>query len=154
MKLFNIKKKTFWFWLAVLILFALLIYFFTYFFAKDHKKVIYEKNQRRIYLLERKKYGNKDREMWRMVYEDMKTGNRSFVLGNSPKGFSEDKMAAIVINTIEQGKTKSFDQVERTGITMRAAKTDIHSNMIDKKGLGDIFGDMTKQFEFETSVNL
>lgn len=132
------KYKKLYLGLALLLLLVLLIYFFTYFFANKNKKVIYQDTQRRIYLTEKKEY-KKGREMWRMVYEDQKTGNRFFILGNSKKGFSDKAMAKIVINTIDQGKTKSFDQVEGAGITMRKATTDIHSNLIDKKGIGDLF---------------
>lgn len=133
--------------LAFLLLLAILIYFFTYFFAKKNNKVIYEKDGRRIYLIERRAYGNKGREMWRMVLENRKTGKRMFILGNSRKGYPENKMARIVINTIDQGQVKSFDNVESAGVTMRDAKTDIHSNTIEKKGPGDIFKDL----KFDTS---
>ena len=128
-----ITKKQIFIWIGILILIALLIYFFTYFFAKKNNKVIYEKDGKRIYLIERKPYGNKGREMWRMVYENKTTGARTFVLGNSKKGFPEKKMATIIINTVDQGKKASFDQVESVGVTMRPAKTDIHSNLVDKK---------------------
>lgn len=139
MKLEFLKKRKFWLWaLVVLILVLLLIYFYSYFFAKKHNKVIFQDEQRRIYLIEKKGYnGRKDREMWRMVYEDQKTGLRTFITGNAPKGFSEKKMSEIVINTIEKGKKASFDQVQRVGVTLAAAKTDVHSNLIDKKSFSD-----------------
>ncbi len=141
------KYKKLYMGLALLILLALLIYFFTYFFANKNNKVIYQDAQRRIYLTSKKEY-KKGREMWRMVYEDQKTGNRWFVLGNSKKGFSDKAMAKIVINTIDQGKSKSFDQVESAGVTMAKATTDIHSNLIDKKEIGDFFPDI----EFTPSI--
>lgn len=76
--------------------------------------------------------------MWRMVYEDQKTGNRWFVMGNSNKGFPDSKMAKIVLNTVEKGQRRSFDLVERAGVTLKAATTDVHSNLIDKRGLDDL----------------
>jgi len=128
------KYKKLWYALAILLLLALLFYFYTTFFSKKHDKVIYEDVHRRIYLNEKKEY-KKGREMWRLVYEDQKTGTRYFVMGNSPKGFSNAKMSRIILNTIDKGQLKSFDQVERVGITMKKANTDIHSNLIGKKEL-------------------
>lgn len=136
------KKNTFFIVLGLLLLLVLIFYFYTYFFAAENKKVIYEDPQRRIYLNERKVYGTKGREMWRMVYEDMKSGQRYFVLGNSKKGLKEKEMAKVIINTVDQGKTKSFDQVNSIGVTMKSAKTDIHSNLIAKKGASDIGEDL------------
>lgn len=141
-KIFN--KRNLVLLLVVLLLIALLVYFYTYFFSKDSGKVIYQDAQRRIYLNEKKLYGKKDREMWRMVYEDQKTGNRFFVLGNSPKGYPNAKMAKIILNTIDQGKMKSFDLVERVGITMKEGKTDIHSNLVEKKSVDGYFPDMSE----------
>lgn len=139
------KNKKLLIALALLILLALLIYFYTYFFSEDNKKVIYQDAQRRIYLNQKKEY-KPGRLMWRMVYEDQKSGNRMFVLGNSLKGFSDKKMAQIVLNTIDKGKYKSFDQVEQVGITMKAAKTDIHSNLIAKKDVSEMFPEMPLEF--------
>jgi len=131
------RKQTIFILIALLILVGLFIYFYTYIFAKDERKIIYEQGQRRIYLLDKKEY-KKGREMWRMVLEDQKTGSRFFILGNSRKGFENKKMSEIVINTVDQGKMKSFDHVQGAGITMRVAKTDIHSNMIEKSKLSEI----------------
>jgi hypothetical protein len=140
------RKRALFFILALLILIAVFLYFYTYVFAKDSKKIIYEEGQRRIYLLEKKEY-KKGREMWRMVLEDQKTGQRFFILGNSKKGYDNKKMAEIVINTVDQQKLKSFDQVQGAGITMRVAKTDLHSNLIEKNKISDI-GDYFKDLNF------
>lgn len=146
------RKKQLFIFLAFLILIAILFYFYTYFFANKHKKVIYQDAQRRIYLIEKKEY-KKGREMWRMVYEDQKTGNRFFVLGNTRKNYSEKNMSKRVLNTIEQGQMKSYDQVDSVGLTMRKANTDIHSNLIEKNNF-DVFGDLDKDFnELSTSFN-
>lgn len=130
------KYKKLWYALAILLLLALLFYFYTTFFSNKHDKVIYQDAHRRIYLNEKKEY-KKGREMWRMVYEDQKTGTRYFVMANSPKGFSNSKMTKIVLNTIDKGQMKSFDLVERVGVTIVKGKTDIHSNLIGKKDLVD-----------------
>lgn len=142
-------KKQVFIWIAILLLLALVIYFFTYFFAQKNNKVIYEKDGKRIYLTERKVYGTKGREMWRMVLEDKTTGKRIYVLGNSKKNFPEKKMAAIVINTITKGQMRSFDQVESCGVTMREAKTDIHSNMVENKNTLDTLKDGFSGLSFE-----
>lgn len=144
-----ITKKQVYIALAILLLLALLIYFYTYFFAKKNNKVIYEKDGKRIYLIERKPYGAKGREYWKMVLEDKTTGGRTFIMGNTKKGYPEKKMAAIIINTVNQGKKASFDQVESVGVTMRPAKTDIHSNLVEKKGKDEILdGFSGMEFEF------
>jgi hypothetical protein len=136
------RSKKFWFWFFVILIILVLLYYFTYVLASKNGKVIYQDSTRRIYLTERKSYqGRPDREMWKMVYEDQKDGKRKYILGNSPKGFSDKKMSQIILNTIDQGKTKSFDQVQRVGITMNDAKTDIHSNLIPKKSLSDFIPD-------------
>lgn len=136
------QKQTLFLILGILLLIALVFYFYTYVFAKNQATVIYEKGQRRIYLLDKKEY-KKGREMWRMVLEDQKDGQRFFILGNSKKGFDNKQMADLIINTVDQSKMKSFDQVKGAGITMRIAKTDIHTNMIEKSGWKDII----KNFE-------
>lgn len=128
----NPKTKKILIWVGILLLVALLIYFLTYFLAKKNNKVIYQKDNKRIYLNDKKEY-KPGRIMWRMVYEDKASGNRIFILGNSKKGFSDKKMAAIVMNTLEKGKMRSFDSVESAGVTMRDAKTDMHSNLVEKK---------------------
>ncbi len=129
--------------LFFVLLLILVIYLYTYYFAKDSKKVIFQDSNRRIYLIKKTIYSQKGsgakREMWRMVYEDRTTGNRFFVFGNTPKGYKESKMSKIVLNTIDQGKTKSFDQVDTVGINIKKASTDIHSNLIDKKDPSDVF---------------
>ncbi len=137
-KIFN--KRNLFLLLGLLLLLALLIYFYTYYFSNGSNKVIYQDAQRRIYLNEKKEY-KKGREMWRMVYEDQKTGDRYFVLGNSKKGFSNDKMAKVVLNTLDQGKMSSFDQVQGAGVTIKKAKTDVHSNLVGKKDIGEFFPD-------------
>lgn len=144
------KYRKLYIGLAILLLLVLLIYFYTYFFANKNNKVIYQDTARRIYLTEKKAYGNKGREMWRMVYEDQKTGKRFFVLGNSKKGYSEKKMVKILLNTIDQKQTKSFDQVESVGVTMKEAKSDIHSNNV-KKGPDEVF-DNIFDTDFELSI--
>ena len=125
---------------VLLVIFIIaLIYFYTYFFAKKHGRVIYEDDTRRIYLTEIKQYDKrKDREMWRMVYEDRKTNKRYFILGNAKKGYSESEMCKRILNTIDQDKMSSYDQVDGVGVTIRKANTDIHSNLISKKGLEDL----------------
>lgn len=136
------KKKKILVWIFVILLILVLLYFFTYYLAGKNNKVIYQDATRRIYLIERKGYqGRPDREMWNMVYEDMKTGQRTYITGNTRKGFPNKKMAEIVLNTIDQGKKSSFDSVQRVGVTITAAKTDIHSNLIDKKSLMDLWPD-------------
>lgn len=148
------RKKRFFIILAVLLLLALLIYFYTYFFTKKGERVIYQDATRRIYLTEKKEYiqkpSNKKREMWRMVYEDNKSGNRFFVMGNSVKGFPEKKMAQIVINTVDQNKMKSFDLVQSAGVTIAKGKTDIHSNLNEKKDVVDFSLDELNGFAPKT----
>jgi flagellar basal body-associated protein FliL len=156
-KTFKKHRKLFIF-LAVLILLALLLYFYTYFFTEKTGKVIYQDAARRIYLTEKgpyKKQGNanaKERELWRMVYEDKKTGNRWFVLGNSPVGFPAKDMARIVLNTMDQSRGASFDQVARVGVTIRKANTDIHSNLVDKKDAGDVLKGWDKELNKNSVV--
>lgn len=135
------KKKLFTI-IALVLLLVLVLYFYTYFFANKTNKVIYQDSLRRIYLNEKKEYRKNGqlsgRLMWKMVYEDMKTGQRWFVAGNSKKGFTDKKMAKILLNTVDQGKLKSFDHVEGAGVTLALAKSDVHSNLISKKGVSDI----------------
>jgi len=143
-----LKSKKFWFWFFVILIILVLLYYFTYVLASKNGKVIYQDSTRRIYLIKRNSYqGRPDREMWKMVYEDQKDGRRKHVLGNSPKGFSDKKMAQIVLNTIDQGKMKSFDSVQTVGVTINDAKTDLHSNLIGKKSLSDL---MPNEKDFET----
>lgn len=124
------------------VLLLVLLYFFTYYLSGKNSKVIYQDATRRIYLISRKGYqGRPDREMWNMVHEDMKTGHRVYITGNTPKSFPNKKMAEIVLNTIDQGKKSSFDSVQRVGVTITAAKTDIHSNLISKKSFSDFLPD-------------
>lgn len=144
------KNKSLWFWLAILLLLALLLYFYTYFFSKNNPKVIYQDAQRRIYLTRKGPYkGQKgaDREMWRMVYEDLKTGQRWFVIANTKKGTSEKKVVKRILNTVEQGKTRTFDNVESIGVSMYDAKTDVHSNITDKKDISDFIDLDEKDFQ-------
>jgi hypothetical protein len=134
------KSKKFWFWVFIILFVLVLLYYFTYVLANKQGKIIYQDTTRRIYLNLKKEY-KPGREMWRMVYEDQKTGKRFFIMGNSVKGFSEKKMAKIVLNTIDQGKNRSFDQVQSAGIVIKEAKTDVHSNLISKKTVGDFLPD-------------
>jgi hypothetical protein len=132
------KSKKFWFWFFVILIILVVLYYFTYVLATKGNRVIYQDSTRRIYLIDRKGYnGPKDREMWRLVYEDQKDGKRKFITGNTPKGFAEKKMATIILNTIDQGKMSSFDQVQRVGVSIKDSKTDIHSNLIGKKSFSD-----------------
>lgn len=146
------KKRRIWVWIFVLLVILLLLYFYTYFFANKNGKVIYQDSTRRLYLIKRGPYGKPDREMWRMVYEDMKGGGRWFITGNSRKGYPNKKMAERVLNTVDQGKTKSYDAVDSVGLTIIPVKTDVHSNLIDKKGLGDFWPD-EKEFDNLFPVN-
>lgn len=134
------RKKKVWVYVLMILLLIVVIYYFTYYLAQRNNKVIYQDSTRRIYLVSRKGYpARPDREMWNMVYEDMKTGVRTYITGNSKKGFSSKKMAEIVINTVDQGKLSSFDSVQRAGVTMAKAKTDIHTNLVQKKSIMDFF---------------
>src|SRR6476469_1152644 len=130
------KSKKFWFWTFAILIILVLLWYFTYYLANGANKVIYQDSTRRIYLTSRKEY-KPGRDLWRMVYEDMKTGKRSYVMGNSKKGFPEKKMAEILINTIDQGKQRSFDQVQGAGVMITVAKTDIHTNLVSKKTVSD-----------------
>lgn len=133
---------------AILVVLIIIFYYYTYVFANKNDKVIYQDASRRIYLIERKKYdANKpNREMWRMVYEDKKTGNRFFVLGNAPVKYKEKNMADRILNTIDKGKFKSYDQVDTVGLTISKANTDVHSNLVDKKG-SELITDFKKQID-------
>lgn len=146
------KNKKLWIGLALLLLLGLALYFYTYFFSADSEKVIYQDAQRRIYLVNKKNYARPDRELWNMVYEDQKTGNRWFILGNSKKGYPNKKMAQIVLNTVDKGQMKSFDLVQGAGVTLRKSTTDIHSNIIDKKTPSDVWNDMEKSLAFDPIV--
>lgn len=135
------KRKRFWVWLFVIILILVLLYFFTYYLSGKNNKVIYQDATRRIYLIERKDYGKPGREMWNLVYEDIKTNQRHYILGNSKKGFPNKKMAQIILNTVDKGRKASFDTVQGAGVTLTQSKTDIHTNLIEKKSFADFFPD-------------
>lgn len=146
------KHRKIWIAVGIVLLLALLLWFYTYYFAKSSQKVIYQDAQRRIYLTKKGKYKSKnseDREMWRMVYEDIKTGNRHFVMANVRKGTPEAKVVKRVLNTFEQGKTRTFDNVESIGISAFEAKTDVHSNLIDKKDFSDFSDFLPTEKDFQ-----
>lgn len=129
------RKKIIFVIILILLLLALL-YYFTYYLANKNQKVIYQDSTRRIYLNSKKEY-KPGRFMWRMVYEDLKNNKRFFVLGNSLKNFPDKKMAEILLNTIDQGKARSYDTVQQAGVLIKEAKTDGNANLIPKKGLSD-----------------
>lgn len=137
------KSKKFWFWTFVVLAILVLLWYFTYYLANRGNKVIYQDATRRIYLTSLKEY-KPGRMLWRMVYEDMKTGKRDYIMGNSKKGFPEKKMAQIVLNTIDQGHKKSFDQVQSAGVMITPAKTDIHTNLVSKKSISDFLPDQNE----------
>jgi hypothetical protein len=135
-------RKVFFAVLALLII-GVLLWFYTYVFTRKSNKVIYQDASRRVYLTNRREY-KPGREMWDMTYEDRKTGARYYIMANSKKGYSEKEMVRRVLNTFENGLPtasggkKSFDSVDRTGVTITLAKSDIHSNLVPQKDIGDL----------------
>lgn len=65
-------------------------------------------------------------------------------MGNSKKGFPEKKMATIVLNTVDKGQKKSFDLVQGAGVLITESKTDVHTNLIEKKSISDFIPDQAE----------
>ncbi|GAB4451202.1 MAG: hypothetical protein OHK0036_11300 [Bacteroidia bacterium] len=136
------KRKLFLFILLIVVV-VLMIYLFTYFLNKEDNRVIYEGQGKRIYLTKKLQYKD-GRVMYNLVLEEKATGERFFVLANTPKNFKEKYLADRILNTYNQGRMKSYDAVERVGLTIKKINSDIHSNLVQKKSSNDVLNDLKK----------
>lgn len=88
--------------------------------------------------------------MYNLVIEEKATGERFFVLANAPKNFKEKHLAERILNTYNQGRMKSYDAVERVGLTIKKIKSDIHSNLIKSKSAQDVIDNIKEKIQEAT----